>query len=324
MGASRPRVLSAIRLADAPLRNPIGRLARPVMINLFAAIEKEFADPAAAIRLANAARPGCFSDLGFIAMFAANVGQMVSDTVDIQAFRQNIWQARFDRQSSPARLTWLLPDDASNQLDASVEFSVASYVHLYRHSLPAGLRPKAISFRHQPRFDVSRYEDYLGCPVMFGVAETCIEFSAHQLALPSPQSNPRLQRELLAYYDQPMQWLAGGQKHAAFSFLYLASELNKSPLKLDRLAASFGLTERTLRRKLVHEGFPFRDLLDRVRRGMCDLYRLEGRRSMGEIAELLGYAELSAFSRAHSRWYGEPPTSRLKTSKGENGGRSKD
>jgi AraC-like DNA-binding protein len=29
---------------------------------------------------------------------------------------------------------------------------------------------------------------------------------------------------------------------------------------------------------------------------------------MGEIAELLGYAELSAFTRAHKLWYGRPPT----------------
>jgi AraC-like DNA-binding protein len=63
-----------------------------------------------------------------------------------------------------------------------------------------------------------------------------------------------------------------------------------------------------LRRRLVEEGHPFRDLLERVRRDMCDLYRLENRRSMSEIAELLGYAELSAFTRAHRLWYGKPPT----------------
>jgi AraC-like DNA-binding protein len=310
MGASRPRLLAAIHVQDAPLRNPIGRLSRQVMVSLFSAIEREFGDPAAGIRLANAARPGCFSDLGFIALFAANVGDMVGDTVNIQGFRQNVWNAVFDRQSNPARLTWHLPDDAGGQLDAGVEFSVASYAHLYRNALPNGLQPLAIRFRHQPRFAPERYTELLECPVFFGAETNRIEFDRIQLSLPSPNANPELQRDLLAVYNQPMDWLANRNLHAAFSYLYLASELNKSPLKLARLAASFGLTERTLRRKLVEEGYPFRDLLEKVRRDMCDLYRLEGRRSMSEIAELLGYAELSAFSRAHKRWYGQAPSLR--------------
>jgi AraC-like DNA-binding protein len=310
MGASRPRLLAAIHCKDASLRNPIGRVSRQVMANLFAAVEREFRDPAAGIRLANAARPGCFSDLGFIALFAANVGDMIGDTVNIQGFRQNVWRTSFDRRANPALLTWHLPEDAGGHLDACVEFSVASYAHLFRNSLPMPLHPLAIRFRHQPRFAAARYAELLQCPVHFGAETSLIEFDPHQLTLPSPHANPALQRDLLAVYNQPMAWLAAGQRHAAFSYLYLASELNKSPLKLERLAASFALSERTLRRKLVEEGYAFRDLLEKVRRDMCDLYRQEGRRSMGEVAELLGYSELSAFTRAHKRWYGQAPTLR--------------
>jgi AraC-like DNA-binding protein len=98
-----------------------------------------------------------------------------------------------------------------------------------------------------------------------------------------------------------------GRKYTALSYLYLASELNKSSLTLERLAASFGMSERSLRRKLVEEGYPFRQLLEKVRRDLCDLYYMEGCRPMGEIAELLGYSELSAFSRAHKGWYGASP-----------------
>ena len=30
--------------------------------------------------------------------------------------------------------------------------------------------------------------------------------------------------------------------------------------------------------------------------------------NLAEVAELLGYGELSAFTRAYRRWYGEPPS----------------
>jgi AraC-like DNA-binding protein len=324
MGASRPRLLAAVHVPDASLRNPIGRFSRPVLVNLLSAIERELADPAAGMRLANAARPGCFSDLGFIAVFSGSIGDIIAETVNIQGFRQNVWHTRFDRQSNPALLVWHLPDDARSHLDACIEFSLASYAHLYRNSLPGQLRPQAIRFRHQPRFAVERYAELLQCPVFFGAAASQIEFDPRQLGLPSPNANAALQRALLAVYNQPMEWLAAGKKHAAFSYLYLASELNKSPLKLERLAASFALSERTLRRKLVDEGYPFRDLLDKVRRDLCDLYRQEARRPMGEVAELLGYSELSAFTRAHKRWYGQSPKTRSARGWGGNGGRSKD
>ena len=309
MGASRPRLLSALHLSDAPLRNPTGRVSRAVLINFFAVIEREFADPAIGLKLARAAKPGCFSDLGYGAMLSATVGDMLQATVDIQGYRQNIWRAQLDLVAKPASLIWKLPNDDHAHLDACIEFSAASYAHFYRTCLPARIVPKIVRIRHQPRFAEALYVDLLGCPVVFGAAETCLEFDRSQLNLPLPYANPDLQSMLQAKYAQPVAWLANGHKHAGLSYIYLASELNKSPLKLERLAASFGLTERTLRRRLVQEGFPFRDLLEHVRRDLCDLYRFEGRRSMSEIAELLGYSELSAFTRAHKGWHNVPPSS---------------
>ena len=321
-GASRPRLLAAIHVTDASLRNPVGRVPRAVLVNLFAAIEREFRDPAMSARLATMARPACFSDLGYIALFAPTVGDILGGTVDIQQLRQNVWRTRLDRRSKPARLVWELPDHVTGELDSCIEFSLTSYVHFYRSALPAGLVPEAVRFHHQPRFARELYAELLGCPVHFGTAETEIEFDRGQLGLPSPQANGALQEAITARYSQPARWLRDGKRYSSIAYLYLASELNKSPLKLERLAASFALSERTLRRKLDEEGFPFRELLEKVRRDLCDLYRMESCRTMTEVAELLGYSELSAFTRAHRRWYGQPPS--LWQGWRENGGRSKD
>ena len=308
MGASRPRLLSALHLSDAPLRNPVGRVSRAVLINFFAVIERQFADPAIGLKLARAAKPSCFSDLGYVAMLSPTVGDMLRATVDIQRYRQNVWKAHLDLDVASAKVIWTLPDDEHRQLDACIEFSVASYAHFYRSCLPTPIAPKIARFRHPSRFAEALYADLLGCPVIFGAEQTCLEFDRSQLNLPLPNANPQLQPMLQAKYAQPVAWLADGHKHAGLSYLYLASELNKSPLKLERLAASFGLTERTLRRKLVQEGLPFRDLLEKVRRDLCELYQFEGRRSMSDIAELLGYSELSAFTRAHKGWHNVPPS----------------
>lgn len=72
-----------------------------------------------------------------------------------------------------------------------------------------------------------------------------------------------------------------------------------TPPTLDSMAATFGVSERVLRRKLVAEGMSFCALRDRVRRNLSELCLMEGKRSIGEIAVLLGYGEISAFTRAH-------------------------
>ena len=107
---------------------------------------------------------------------------------------------------------------------------------------------------------------------------------------------------------QPVEWFDAGKRLSAFTYFYLWTELNKTPVTLDRVARSFGMAERTLRRHLVDEGNPFRTMLDDIRKSMCDLYKLENKRPLAEVAELLGYGELSAFTRAYRRWYGEPPS----------------
>ena len=95
---------------------------------------------------------------------------------------------------------------------------------------------------------------------------------------------------------------------AKLTYEYLLYLLDKSGLSLDAAAATFGMAERTLRRKLVAEGISYRQLLEQVRRDTCQLYFLEGTRNLSEISAKLGYSELSAFTRAYTSWYGHPPS----------------
>jgi AraC-like DNA-binding protein len=308
-GASRPRILDAIHVTNPSLRNPIGRVAGQVMVNLFTALERGFGDPSIALKLGNTAKPACFSDLGYITSFGETIGDIMHGNVAIQGLRQNMWRVTMQSdQPKPAKLFWTLPPAPPGQLDACIEFSVATYVRILREICFETTTSMRVQFQHQPRFAIDQYQAQLTHWVEFGAAQTKIEFDRSYVDQPSLNSSPELQQQISARFNRALDWLATGHKHTAYCYLYLASELNKSPLKLDRMAASFGLTERTLRRRLVEEEHPFRDLLDLVRQDMCGLYKLENRRSMTVVAELLGYAELSAFSRAHKRWYNCSPT----------------
>jgi AraC-like DNA-binding protein len=67
------------------------------------------------------------------------------------------------------------------------------------------------------------------------------------------------------------------------------------------------MSVRTLHRRLGDAGLNYHTLLDDVRRELADAWMNEEGRSLSEIAFMLGFSELSAFTRAHQRWTGTPP-----------------
>jgi AraC-like DNA-binding protein len=60
-------------------------------------------------------------------------------------------------------------------------------------------------------------------------------------------------------------------------------------------------------RELHHDGLNFKELVEVTRRDLALSYIRRRELPLSEIAFLLGYSELSAFSRAVRRWTGQSP-----------------
>ena len=78
---------------------------------------------------------------------------------------------------------------------------------------------------------------------------------------------------------------------------------------MDRVAEELCVTARTLHRRLAAEGTSFRSLVDEVRSTLA-AELLDSGFTVEETARRLGYSESAAFTHAHIRWTGHPPTRR--------------
>jgi len=76
---------------------------------------------------------------------------------------------------------------------------------------------------------------------------------------------------------------------------------------LSRVADTLYTTDRTLQAKLESERSSFRELLAKVRREIATYHLSRGDMQLTQLAMILGYSELSAFSRSFRRWYGVSP-----------------
>jgi AraC-like DNA-binding protein len=87
----------------------------------------------------------------------------------------------------------------------------------------------------------------------------------------------------------------------------VASLLPHGKAHAPRIARRLGLSPRTLGRRLAAEGLTFSSVLDRLRADLAGRYLRDKDLSISEIAWLVGYQEVSAFTHAHKRWTGKTP-----------------
>lgn len=88
---------------------------------------------------------------------------------------------------------------------------------------------------------------------------------------------------------------------------YLLSNSYLGILSLNEVAANFSISPRSLQRKLQEDGVTFQQVADQVRKTLAEHYLESGKYQVKEISNILGYNEISAFSRAFKRWTGKSP-----------------
>ncbi|MBS0243815.1 MAG: AraC family transcriptional regulator ligand-binding domain-containing protein, partial [Proteobacteria bacterium] len=89
---------------------------------------------------------------------------------------------------------------------------------------------------------------------------------------------------------------------------YVANSLTVRSVSLESCAATVELSSRRLQSELKRLGTTFEDEVSRVRRSLAERYLLDTDMALTEIALLLGFSELSAFTRAARGWFGMPPS----------------
>lgn len=89
--------------------------------------------------------------------------------------------------------------------------------------------------------------------------------------------------------------------------LLIGGQLARGRVGVEAVASQLHMSRYTLHKKLRQEGLTFARLLEQVRREQALTYLKDGTKPLVEIAEQLGFSELSAFSRAFKRWMGTSP-----------------
>ena len=146
-----------------------------------------------------------------------------------------------------------------------------------------------------PQMNISRHYRVFGPQVEFGHSATGLLFARRDLDRPLPGADPVMARHVKRYLDPMLARSHGTVSDRVRQLVY--EQLSTGRCAAEQAANSLGMDRRTLHRHLGRFGETFSSIVDEVRSDLAPRYLEERRRSLNEVAFLLGFSAPSAFSR---------------------------
>jgi AraC-like DNA-binding protein len=151
------------------------------------------------------------------------------------------------------------------------------------------------------------YQQLLGLPVYFNQETDCYRFPVDDLYKPLPSHDHDLLRILQSHADELKHKFQIGQSIISVVRKLMLQSVASQRAKLDIIAALLQMHPRALQRQLLSEGMSFKPLLSKTRMDSAQDLLGHTQIPLTQIADILGYSELSAFSRAFKVSTGQSP-----------------
>jgi AraC-like DNA-binding protein len=149
---------------------------------------------------------------------------------------------------------------------------------------------------------------FLGVGAELGAALDEVAFPASVKDVPVTGADPYLNELLIGYCEEALARRAkrAGPVRANVQNA-IVPLLPHGRVSGSEIARKLGISKRTLARRLASESVTFGKVLDDLRHDLALRHIGDSDLSMSQIAWLLGYQEVSAFSHAFKRWTFRPP-----------------
>jgi AraC-like DNA-binding protein len=268
--------------------------------------------------------PGLCGDEAFGLHAAELVGQQPSTVVDYvcaqgPTLREAIGRLlRYQRlyldevelalttEGQEARVTMRLRATACAPRHFS-EYLMATWL-LRTRALIGPFTPRRVTFQHATPADIGPLRRMFAAPLGFREAASGLVFRAELLAAPVRGADPGLGDLLERHATELLARLPARDDPVHRVKAHLARALPGEVPAIEATARALGSSARTLQRALRAGGTTYQAVVDEVRRDLALGFLREPQRTVSEVAFLVGFTEVAAFTRAFRRWTGELPS----------------
>ncbi len=307
-GVSLGQVCAGVGVDPALLSRPEHRLPVRQFVALLEEAARVSGDHSIGLRLGASHGPDSFGPLGDAILHAPDVAGAIANVSRYFFVHQEGACLDLRIEGGKVVISYSIRDAEILEYRQDAELSIAKMLNFARIAIGCrGWTPSAVYFEHPEPRDSSEHRRIFGAPVYFSQPYNALvaprEILAarvngadlgrltelHKLAEAQAAGSPRADDLLAGVRQQILRGLRAGG------------------VSIEKVAAALDLSERTLQRRLGESGATFNELVERMRYELSQRYLRQDHLSLTEIGYLLGYSELSAFSRAFRRWAGVSP-----------------
>lgn len=267
-------------------------------------------DPLFGLHLGESLQLAALGIVGEIVKSSTTVGQAVEHAVALTPLITDLFGMTVERDADTFTLR-LIPDDQHRAASPfafgqMADFFLVFAVHELDGLILARIRPERVTMPFADRA-ARELERVLRCPPTFAEYNYAITFDQKYWDLPILTANYALQESLLQKINAELPGKLASDSWQDKVQQYLLKNAYLGIVPLEEIAANFNVSPRSLQRKLKDERVTYQELADDVRKSLALHYLETGGYYAKEISYMLGYNELSAFSRAFKRWTGKAP-----------------
>lgn len=306
-GYDSGRLFAQAGLELQALDDPNGRYPVARTTQLWQLAVAASGDDAFGLSVARHVGPTTFHALGYALNASATLHEVFDRMLRYFAVVTDVAELEFGPAPEGYRFAIRVPE-APAPAPQAIDAFAALIVRLCRGLL--GRRefaPRLVRLQREEPRNRAAFEKLFRAPLQFSAAENALYFEGAVLDMPLEGANPELAR----HNDEIVQrYLARLQRDDIVTRVRVAFAelLPKGEPGAAAVALRLHLSERSLQRRLAEAQTSFTAVLRDTRHGLARSYLRDPHLSVGEIAYLLGFGDMSSFTRAFRRWEGVSPS----------------
>lgn len=200
-------------------------------------------------------------------------------------------------------------DRASLGLRLSNEATIASVAAISREVSIASFRPLAVHFRHELPGSNDVHARHFGCPVHFATDMDALLISKETMEVPNRVGDASIVQFFDTHLEAELSTFEDDVYLERRVRRHVSQCLSGGVPTVSDVAGHFGMSGRSLQRRLSERGHSYQKLVDEARRELAEQLLKDTAYPLAEVAFLTGFSEQSAFNRAFKRWKGQTPRS---------------
>jgi AraC-like DNA-binding protein len=194
-------------------------------------------------------------------------------------------------------------------LRLSNEATIASIAAISQEVSTGKFQPLAIYLKHDVPESVEAHERHFGCPVHFGADKDAMLIPTETMEAPNRVGDPSIVQFFDTHLEEELSKFDDDASLERRVRLQVSQSLSQGVPTVSDIASHFGMSARTLQRRLSNRGYSFQTLVDESRRELAERLLDQTAYPLAQVAFLTGFSEQSAFTRAFKRWAGQTPRS---------------